>query len=804
MAKRFTSEVYSLDGTAYVVDIYDADFTGDALPFDIVYPSLKLTYIPDSKERHAAIIGSELTFTMQVNTGPMNTLVNDLIDAKEGRFRVVLQKESVVEWVGLILADLLSIEDKELPYRFQLKASDGLAYLKDIDYNDAGTPYTGRETISDHVANCLKKIGTYDLFTAAIFKTGISWTDFSMTTGDPWTNTRIDHRAFLSIDRNGEYSYKSCYDVLKEVCTVFAASIKMAQGSFHILQIPEYESPSFTLYGYDEDGGSVSASGSAANALTEWTDVKRLSGGQFQAFPSLRYVQIDYKHFSAGRSIVSPYGLGSTTLLDIVDSESNTSTFAWSFDAEYSTAFDGADPFQNHRHVFGMSIAVGDYYLSRPVIIDDSARKVARYGDAEWVQEVAYYEYLTPLIAQEDTTYRISVDGFSPPIPDDASGSVQADYVRTYDAQFNDLTVDFTATFVFRNTHVEIIPQGIIEGRTNVDVYRADNTDANNSFKYKISTIIGDGPNQNTLGHLQVYNGTVWSASSSWTTQNVTSEPILKALASEILAGQAEARKKILAPYWGDITAIDYIIHNSGNYYFLQGAFDLLQDTVDGEWFLVSTNVSKVSAPDKTGRWEDEPDLTPAPITPIRIPTVEEPVKRPTPTDIAVINQLTPLQTATGYASGDAITSLQVEGVRYDGAVASGDQIIVFDLDTGEAQAFTVTANVASGDTVIEVVGTTAAFDITESSRIMVDPQQAAAKASTGSNQFRQVFTGHSSATLSVTENAGDLPANDAKIDVWMNGQLLTPTADYTISGSDITLTWTPAGDTFIVKFSYP
>jgi hypothetical protein len=51
-----------------------------------------------------------------------------------------------------------------------------------------------------------------------------------------------------------------------------------------------------------------------------------------------------------------------------------------------------------------------------------------------------------------------------------------------------------------------------------------------------------------------------------------------------------------------------------------------------------------------------------------------------------------------------------------------------------------------------------------------------------------------------VTENSGTLPSDTNLIDVFYNGVLLSETDDYSISGSDIVLTFMPKRRV-IVKF---
>ena len=81
------------------------------------------------------------------------------------------------------------------------------------------------------------------------------------------------------------------------------------------------------------------------------------------------------------------------------------------------------------------------------------------------------------------------------------------------------------------------------------------------------------------------------------------------------------------------------------------------------------------------------------------------------------------------------------------------------------------------------------------SSYVTLDSSQQLAKANR--KWYRQTFTNHTTATLTITENAGTLPANPA-VHVYANGQRVFV---YTISGSDIQLGFTPPGMDFVVEF---
>jgi len=75
----------------------------------------------------------------------------------------------------------------------------------------------------------------------------------------------------------------------------------------------------------------------------------------------------------------------------------------------------------------------------------------------------------------------------------------------------------------------------------------------------------------------------------------------------------------------------------------------------------------------------------------------------------------------------------------------------------------------------------------------------------TSTRWYRQWFYNQTTTTMTITENSGLLPTNEAQIELVdsSNGQVISP-AYYSISGSVITLTFTPTGEDYYVRFSYP
>ena len=153
------------------------------------------------------------------------------------------------------------------------------------------------------------------------------------------------------------------------------------------------------------------------------------------------------------------------------------------------------------------------------------------------------------------------------------------------------------------------------------------------------------------------------------------------------------------------------------------------------------------------------------------------------------------------YNDGDEITAISINAATVDGLLQSGDTIAMVDRSTGNIQHFTVTSDLQAGDTTISVSPATISGSFRRNSYITLGTGEFVTNIRQGSAvRYVQKFDNPASETLTVTENNGTLPIDTNLIDVYYNGVLLSETDDYSISGSDILLTFSPKRRV-IVKF---
>jgi hypothetical protein len=128
---------------------------------------------------------------------------------------------------GFITSNNYSEPYNDTPYEITISANDGLGYLKEILYDDSGTPYTGRILESQIILDILLKIGI-TTFTEYV---NIYETRMNKGTSDsPMDQTKIDAGVF-----KGLY----CYDVLCAILEKYKALIRQVPGGTYVIYRPK-------------------------------------------------------------------------------------------------------------------------------------------------------------------------------------------------------------------------------------------------------------------------------------------------------------------------------------------------------------------------------------------------------------------------------------------------------------------------------------------------------------------------------------------------------------------------------------
>lgn len=810
MGKRFTATSYDRDGTAWTVDVYDADYSSTVTSVNLVADSIELTYTPIEEIRTASILTGACRFILAVESSSLNNFVDDLALGSEERFRATISRAGSLEFAGIILTDQVRYADRAYPYELEINAVDGISRLKDVEYaDDTGAnlaEFTGKETFIQHLTRIIDKIGTADLLGTDVLTVSVNWFENShaSTSIDSLANTRFDHRTLLQYDnQTGTPEYQNTLDVLRMIADNWNARFTMSGGRFRFMQINSYIADSFQIFTYNSSGTQTSTStGNSFNIIP----ANRLFGGVYAYFPGLRQFNIEYIH-RLSTSVIgdADFGVGYTEE-DIDASAANTALFIRSTIRSYFS--DGR--ITTAVYVFyEFEVEIDDgttqNYLKRDVSIVNGT---PQYGDYEWTTSAAdrvtvVSTLLPPAVTNGRTHYQTTVATIAVnEVPFDGDLYIRGIFAKSVDvtgAEQAGITPDVSPGTEFINPYLEISD---LTDRSNSQIIRAKNGADGYTAEQGFTSLFGDGPSGNAVGSMEVSNGSVWTTSGSWAVGSTAGgNKFQRVSANQALSGQVTPVPRFQGLFEGFAVAHNSITDDGTTYMPTQITIRALQGEIEGDWFEVASDTSNIDEPSDQDFFIPK-DKSTLPID-IGGGTIDDPLSDPgriprsgSNTDDNIYLKLPPFTTDDDIDTASAITSIPTTEATADDIFQAGDKIDVIDRITGQVETFTVAADVQAGDTSISVVSQTPSIPLSDASYITLNTETLHTKLS--KKWYRQTFSNHATPTLTVTENGGTLPNDENSVFVYANGQRVFA---YTINNSDIELGFTPPGMDFVVEF---
>jgi len=608
MGARFSGSFFSAyTSKEYTLTIYDE--SGSFVLNGVQLIDCAITYLNGADETFDPILPAELRADLLIDNADLNTFVEDLAAASEGRFLVKLERDSIIEFLGYVLPDLSEIEDIpiEIGYKFTLKATDGLGRLKGIEYSNNGLAYGGNSSFIDIILKCLNKLTELQSFygtKADFLKTLVNWHAEQYTysnTIDPLKNTRVPERCFYTRDKKGNYKFRTCFDVLKSICEAWNARMIYSLASFQFLQVNElanYTSRKFFTYTKTGTQTSTTESFSIAhNQTSGTTDLMRISGGKFTFLPPLKYVLIDYKHIATENLLAGKVFSSDNTpnpfVFGDIDDQGETARLYVSALITYAVTNRTNPPgVIGLWLVFSFRIEVDNLYLNRQISFVGG---VPQYGAITWSGSSSARYQVAVYVPEDEEIHYQSVAFLTPELP--SAGEFVFDV--TLDKVFSGSGFEYvspvgTYFWTVGNLSVEHLYEGTLDGQSDIRRFIANNDSAGNSAFVEKETIIGDGIGVNSPGHLEVLNDSAaYVLAEDWRVGNSGSYIPFSALkAEEIIRGQLTPIRKYNGTFFQKTDTLyrpnQVILHsNTGTMVFMGGTFRLGVDEVDGTWFYI-------------------------------------------------------------------------------------------------------------------------------------------------------------------------------------------------------------------------
>lgn len=617
MAERLTSTEFT-DGQGthrYIIEILDDDYVGTVQ--EMTLTAAALTWRPRKQDRYAAVIPSSLKFTILRNPieAEVTALVNDMVDATEERFQVRVTRNGLSYWIGYMLIENIEygVEPLENKPTFTIKAVDGLARMKDIEYNPGGTLYTGKESLKDHLINCINAINLAQYTTAtAVLQTAMNWVEDQMnaSAAPAIQKVRINHRVFLNTDGSGAILSLSVLEVLEELCRRFGARFFFDQGLYKFHQVHDIgRAAGFPeLATFFKNGNLAGVPGTdqvfekvmRTAATQSSTDLQQLAGGKIGFLPPLQFFKETYKHFQSVQAWTFGPLLdgeensagGNTRGLEIDDLNSNSGTARLWYQGLFTMPTFNVTGGETYPLwlVLRFRCLVDDYYLERTATINDAGTTPANgyvtYDTPAWVQvvdpdtDIRYYELAFEL--RGDGLRQFSLDFTTPGVPVDGNLFFHLWEYEVKD-HTNTVTVQYIADWHVYGSRLNVIYDSAPTDAYNTSQYKISADAGGNSKRFELETRIGDGPNPNVFGALEVDDGTSWVPSSSQWKDGGTADPLVsihQLLSETVYKGQVKPCRVWKGPFLGNYNPTDRIDYDGAYLAFQQGTLDMK----NGQW----------------------------------------------------------------------------------------------------------------------------------------------------------------------------------------------------------------------------
>lgn len=239
---------YRLDFTNQLNEDYSIlfkrkDYVGDYQLLTGGDDALVIKSLNDDDDRFSPILSKEVTIVIHIGVDQNIGIENFLSDEEDDWLIEIYPVDGgPAIFIGYLVVEDSSEPFYDRPFQITLRASDGLALLKDVDFP---VPLGGGLlSVIDYLGYILKQINS-----TINFRTYFAIRHDSMTTDDPLSQLQIDTRTFEDDD---------IYTVLEKLMSDLQCRIFFENGYWHIIGIHQYlQNAGYKYTEYDTDAIEV-------------------------------------------------------------------------------------------------------------------------------------------------------------------------------------------------------------------------------------------------------------------------------------------------------------------------------------------------------------------------------------------------------------------------------------------------------------------------------------------------------------------------------------------------------------------
>lgn len=740
-----------------------------------------------AEDVNAAIIPSSVSITLlakdQSESDAHEALLSEIALGNEGDFILKIAKNGVLDWVGIILADQIKFSEDRLPRPFTIRAVDGLARLKEIEFNKDGTEFdTVPAYLSQHLIIGLQKTGLWAELSPGL-KAVLSWTCAENTLYSTFLEgIRLNHIVWLYIDGKGANDTttnkrsKKAWDVLEQIAQAFHARILMAEGSFWFIQIPALlNAATASIYTFG-DNGAVSATTNGLPILYA-SSIDQLMGADREFQAAAKRAKVTYKHSSAKNLAISLNFVSGPVEVKAVESFSGTAKIFISFLLSYPTELNPTTypTYLSHAHRFKLTLKVGNYYLKRTAQVNLGQ---IIYSDPVWTTTASDYEFYVYPNFGPNGKNRYQFNLVTPPLPANGDATINLYYVHTFFIGGSGTPIISGFEWFVNNGNFQVMPSGLIDEAYNETVYTQESS-ITATKQIEVVTNFGDGPFAHTLTTMKARRpeGTEPPITQNWTGSGLTGT-VHQVLTASLIKLTGKPAKKLNRPFIGDFSPIGLLESESDFFLMLSGDYNARTHAWNGVFVQISDQPNGVTLPPVKyqgqipgrGAVNTLPPVSSLPDPVIPDDGFFDPplVKK---ADITAIRTGTIPVITTAPIEAGTVSSIQVEAFTLDKVLLTGDKIIVTDVKTGKPTVFTVSADTTVGGTTVSVTPITITDRIVDTSYLQLDPEYlytrgitSLANIGTGAQVYKNTASGVANlrsilagSGITVSQNANDI-----------------------------------------------
>ena len=654
MGLRLYSEFHSSTNKLFKVEIYDSSFSGTAQDFVVASNGFTLDYSGETDDIVSPIISSKCTVSAYNEDAFFDNFITDLKLYQEKRFTLKIIREDIKEltdfaarviadggtiesesclradlvdlgasltfsnfWAGIIMQDLVTVEDTHKPYVFQITAVDGIGHLSNKLYESVDNVTI--ESFIESAVNAIDISGLYSSTDTYYGTTVNIWdTQHNYSTADDVTTlTRFKALVYADKEEDGTLVYSSYFDILKDLCIAFGARFYQKDGAYYFEQYDARKGATRYLSTYYKNGSKIATNLVNDDVTLDGTAEGgvRLAGNQFNFLPALKKVQVAFNQdrlnnlLASGMTFVPATGRQD---LGFVNNDSN-GRLQIIGELIYQLTHNGNPgtvALEFWRPIWEVEVRVEDvlnpgtfYYLKREW--QPGLTGAQLYGPTTWTTTPSYYHIDGDIGVNEATGIYLStaVGIVTPPLPVAGDATLDVNFQGVYDQTGATQTVPSYFTQIVESKNFRVLFLNDNGSASAVTVYSATNTDSNiNSNLILDLGEIRVSDSTGLQGSFYVYNGSGWVASTQWRRGNSGSyTSLLKLLTKEVLS----LHKKPIERYSGTVVgpySFGIRYEFDGSFWLpMQGSYNANLDEWSSEWFKIQSSVADITVATPVG-----------------------------------------------------------------------------------------------------------------------------------------------------------------------------------------------------------